>query len=52
MNQHDLIKQLKEKSSEGIKTVRYDAYIFAILMFLSVLGVAIADASERMSHWY
>lgn len=52
MNQHDLIKQLKEKSSEGIKTVRYNTYIFAILMFLSVLGVAIADASERMSHWY
>ncbi|MGZ5586797.1 MAG: hypothetical protein ACXWE4_08970 [Methylobacter sp.] len=52
MKLHDRIEQLKEASSDGIKTVHYDGYIFAILMFLSVLGVAIADASERMSHWY
>ena len=52
MNLHDRIKQLKNSSSAGIKTVRYDGYIFAVLLFLSVLGVAITDAFETMSHWY
>lgn len=52
MNLNDRLKQLKTTSANNIKFVRYDGYIFAILMFLSILGVAITDASERMSHWY
>lgn len=52
MNLSDRIEQLKDSSAEGIKTVRYDGFIFAILLFLSVLGVAITDAFETMSHWY
>jgi hypothetical protein len=52
MNLEKQINQLKDAASEGIKTVRYDGFIFAILLFLSILGVAITDASERMSHWY
>lgn len=52
MSLHNRLEQLKKTSSEGIKTVRYDGYIFAILMFLSVLGVAFTDASGRLSQWY
>ena len=52
MNLHNRLEQLKKTSFEGIKTVRYSGFIFAILMFLSVLGVGITDAFGRISHWY
>jgi len=52
MNLQDRIKELKTSSAEGIKNVRYDGYIFAILLFLSVLGVAITDGFETLGHWY
>ena len=35
-----------------LKAIRHDVYIFAVLMFLSILGVGITDASVRLSHWY
>ena len=52
MNLQNKSSQLKEHFFSSLKTVKYDSYIFAILMFLSILGVGITDASVRMSHWY
>lgn len=52
MNLDNEINQLKNATQKRIKTVRYDGYIFAVLMLLSILGVAITDASQQISHWY
>ncbi|WP_432744758.1 hypothetical protein ABXJ76_05135 [Methylobacter sp. G7] len=52
MNLHNRFERLKNTFAEGKKTVRFDGYIFAGLMFLSVLGVSIADAFEGLSQWY
>ncbi len=37
---------------KSLKTLRLDFYIFAVLIFLSILGVGIADAFETPAHWY
>ncbi|WFP51868.1 hypothetical protein PL263_07505 [Methylomonas sp. EFPC3] len=37
---------------KSLKTIRLDFYIFAVLIFLSILGVGIADAFETPAHWY
>ena len=52
MNLQHQIERLKPLFFKGLRTVKYDGLIFAILMFLSILGVGIADALERASHWY
>lgn len=35
-----------------LNKIRYDWYVLISLMFLSILGVAITDASDLLSHWY
>jgi hypothetical protein len=52
MNLNSNIEILKIQLSRGLQVMRYDGYIFAALMFLSILGVGITDASTRISHWY
>jgi len=52
MNLRHQFGRLKPLFFESVKIVKYDGLIFAILMFLSILGVGITDASVRMSHWY
>jgi len=52
MDLQDQMNRLKPLVFKSIRAVKYDGLIFAILMFLSILGVGIADALERTSHWY
>jgi hypothetical protein len=52
MNLQYRLSRLKVITFKAIKAVRHDVYIFAGLMFLSILGVGITDAFEHLSHWY
>lgn len=52
MNLQYRLSRLKVITFKTIKAVRHDVYIFAGLMFLSILGVGVTDAFEHLSHWY
>lgn len=52
MNAQELWLQTKQIVGYGLVSVRYDVYIFTALIFLSILGVGIADAFEHAAHWY
>ncbi len=46
------LRQISTSACEQIKAIRYDWYVLMALLFLSIVGVGITDASERYSHWY
>lgn len=52
MNLHYRLNRLKVSLLRSFRSVQHDIYIFAVLMFLSILGVGITDAFEQLSHWY
>ncbi|PKM12599.1 MAG: hypothetical protein CVV13_04610 [Gammaproteobacteria bacterium HGW-Gammaproteobacteria-3] len=52
MNTQKLWQQTKRMIGKGLVAVRRDIYIFTALIFLSILGVGIADALEQLAHWY
>ncbi len=45
-------KNLRVSTFNLLKAIEHDVYIFAALLFLSILGVGITDASVQTSHWY
>lgn len=52
MNTRQFWLKTKQLAAKGLVSVRHDIYIFTALIFLSILGVGIADASEYAAHWY
>ena len=52
MNLNIDTKSLRISTLALLKAVEHDVYIFAALLFLSILGVGITDASVQTSHWY
>jgi len=46
------LTKLQKSVSNWLKTIRSDWFILVGLMFFSIVGVGITDASVRMSHWY
>jgi hypothetical protein len=42
----------KDKVMQFITSLQHDWMILIVLLGLSVIGVAITDATERLSHWY
>lgn len=52
MNTQELWLYAKRTVGKSLVSVRHDIYIFTALIFLSILGVGIADAFEYAAHWY
>ena len=46
------LTNLQKTVGGRLKTIRYDWFILAGLLFFSIVGVGITDASVTMSHWY
>ncbi|MFA5985372.1 MAG: hypothetical protein WC782_15250 [Methylococcaceae bacterium] len=46
------LKQMLSTCYGQLKAIHYHWYILGGLMLLSILGVAIVDATEVVSHWY
>jgi len=52
MDTHQFVQKARKSISKKLISLRHDLYIFIILIFLSILGVGIADAFEIAAHWY
>lgn len=52
MSTLDQLKQIQTSAISKIYAIRYDWYVLVGLLWLSIIGVAITDAFETMSHWY
>lgn len=48
----DQLTNLQKTTVDRLKTVRHDWFILVGLLFFSIVGVGITDASVTMSHWY
>lgn len=52
MSFQNQLKQLQTSALSKIQAIRYDWYVLVGLLWLSIIGVAITDAFEIISHWY